>query len=41
MELLKEHEFDALTEVVSMLLNAAMRSEHSEYLGAAPYAFYR
>ena len=36
-ELLKEHGFDGLAEAVSVLLNAAMLSERSEYLGAAPY----
>jgi putative transposase len=29
--------FDGLAEAVSVLLNAAMLSERSEYLGAAPY----
>jgi transposase-like protein len=36
-ELLKENGFDGLAEAVSVLLNAAMLSERSEYLGAAPY----
>jgi transposase-like protein len=36
-ELLKEHGFDGLAEAVSVLLNAAMLSERSDYLGAAPY----
>jgi putative transposase len=36
-ELLKEHGFDGLAEAVSVLLNAAMLSERSEYLGAVPY----
>lgn len=36
-ELLKANGFDGLAEAVSVLLNAAMLSERSEYLGAAPY----
>ena len=36
-ELLKENGFDGLAEAVSVPLNAAMLSERSEYLGAAPY----
>ena len=36
-ELLKEHGFDGLAEAVTVLLNAAMLAERSEYLGAAPY----
>ena len=36
-ELLKENGFDGLAEAVSVLLNAAMLAERSEYLGAAPY----
>jgi len=36
-ELLKENGFDGLADAVSVLLNAAMLSERSEYLGAAPY----
>jgi putative transposase len=36
-ELLKEHGFDGLAEAVTVLLNASMVAERSEYLGAAPY----
>ncbi len=36
-ELLKENGFDGLAEAVSVLMNAAMLAERSEYLGAAPY----
>jgi len=36
-ELLKEHGFDGLAEAVTVLLNASMGAERSEYLGAAPY----
>jgi hypothetical protein len=36
-ELLKENGFEGLAEAVSVLLNAAMLSERSAYLGAAPY----
>lgn len=36
-ELLKENGFDGLAEAVTVLLNAAMVSERSEYLGAVPY----
>ena len=36
-ELLKENGFDGLADAASVLLNAAMLSERSEYLGAAPY----
>lgn len=36
-ELLKDNGFDGLAEAVAVLLNAAMRSEREEYLGAKPY----
>ena len=36
-ELLKEHGFDGLAEAVTVLLNTAMVTERSEYLGARPY----
>jgi len=36
-ELLKVNGFDGLAEAVTVLLNAAMVAERSEYLGAAPY----
>ncbi len=37
LELLKDHGFDGLAEAVTVLMNAAMVAERSEYLGAAPY----
>ena len=36
-ELLKENGFEGLGEAVTVLLNAAMLAERSEYLGAGPY----
>ena len=36
-ELLKDNGFDGLAEAVTVLLNAAMVVERSEYLGAHPY----
>lgn len=36
-ELLQENGFDALAEVVTVLLNSAMVAERSEYVSAAPY----
>ena len=36
-ELLKENGFDSLAEAVTVLMNAAMFVERSEYLGARPY----
>lgn len=36
-ELLKENGFDGLAEAVTVLMNAAMVAERSEYLGARPY----
>lgn len=36
-ELLKENGFEGLAEAVTVLMNTAMISERSEYLGAAPY----
>jgi len=36
-ELLKENGFDGLADAVSVLLNAAMLSERTDYLGVAPY----
>lgn len=36
-EPLKKNGFDGFADAVSVLLNAAMLSERSEYLGAAPY----
>ena len=35
-ELLKENGFDSLAEAVTVLMNAAMFVERSEYLGARP-----
>lgn len=37
LELLKAHGFEGLAEAVTVLMNAAMVAERSEYLGAAPY----
>lgn len=37
LELLKENGFDGLAEAVTVLMNAAMVVERSEYLGARPY----
>ncbi len=37
LELLKDHGFDGLADAVTVLMNAAMVAERSEYLGAAPY----
>lgn len=36
-ELLKDNGFDALAEAVTVLLNTAMLTERSEFLGARPY----
>ncbi len=36
-ELLKVNGFDGLANAVTVLLNAAMVAERSDYLGAAPY----
>ena len=36
-ELLKDNGFDGLAEAVTVLMNAAMVAERSEYLGARPY----
>ena len=36
-QLLAEHGFDGLAEVVELLLNAVMKIERCEALGAAPY----
>jgi putative transposase len=35
-ELLKVNGFDALADVVTVLLNSALVAERSDYLGAAP-----
>lgn len=37
LELLKESGFEGMAEAVTLLMNAAMAAERSEYLGAAPY----
>lgn len=37
LELLKDNGFDGLAEAVTVLMNAAMVAERSEYLGARPY----
>ncbi len=37
LELLKAHGFEGLADAVTVLMNAAMLAERSEYLGAAPY----
>lgn len=36
-ELLKDNGFDGVAEAVTVLMNAAMVAERSEYLGARPY----
>jgi len=36
-ELLEDNGFEGLAEAVSVLLNAAMTAERSEYLGVRPY----
>jgi len=37
LELLKENGFDGMAEAVTLLMNLAMATERSEYLGARPY----
>ena len=37
LEIVKDNSFEGLADAVTVLMNAAMVVERSEYLGAAPY----